>query len=175
MAIINKTGITTGGTIQAEHITRTIDALSGGSTDSIVATGSFTGSFKGDGSQLSGISAGFPFTGSARITGSLSITGSFKICNANAPSTPFINAQSGVTNSVDISGAFITVPGATISGSSQTYIDLSKANGKYAGLSIPVSSTDTNATTGSIYFDIGSLRLYIYNGTQWTYSTFTIR
>jgi len=47
MAIINKTGITNGGTIQAEHVTRAIDALSGVSTDSIVATGSFTGSFKG--------------------------------------------------------------------------------------------------------------------------------
>jgi hypothetical protein len=47
MAIINKTGIINGGTIQAEHVTRTIDALSGVSTDTIVATGSFTGSFQG--------------------------------------------------------------------------------------------------------------------------------
>lgn len=47
MAIINKTGITTGGTIQAEHITRAIDALSGGSTDTIIATGSFSGSLRG--------------------------------------------------------------------------------------------------------------------------------
>ena len=76
MAIINKTGITNGGTIQAEHVTRVIDALSGVSTDTIVATGSFSGSFKGNGSQLSGISATFPFTGSAQITGSLGITGS---------------------------------------------------------------------------------------------------
>jgi hypothetical protein len=47
MAIINKTGITNGGTIEAEHVTRTIDALSGVSTDTIIATGSFTGSFRG--------------------------------------------------------------------------------------------------------------------------------
>jgi len=47
MAILNKTGITNGGTIQAEHVTRTIDALTGVSTDTIIATGSFTGSFKG--------------------------------------------------------------------------------------------------------------------------------
>lgn len=45
MAILNKTGITNGGTIQAEHVTRTIDALTGGSTDTIIATGSFLGSF----------------------------------------------------------------------------------------------------------------------------------
>ena len=48
MAIINKSGITNGNTIQAEHITRAIDALSGVSTDTIVATGSFSGSLKGN-------------------------------------------------------------------------------------------------------------------------------
>jgi hypothetical protein len=79
MAIINKTGITDGGTIQLEHVTRAIDALSGVSTDTIIATGSFTGSFKGDGSQLNGVSAGFPYTGSARITGSLIVTGSVTV------------------------------------------------------------------------------------------------
>ena len=47
MAIINKTGITSGGTVQAEHVTRAIDALSGGSTDSIQATGSFSGTLTG--------------------------------------------------------------------------------------------------------------------------------
>jgi len=47
MAVINKTGITNGTTIQAEHVTRTIDALSGVSTDTILATGSFTGSLVG--------------------------------------------------------------------------------------------------------------------------------
>jgi hypothetical protein len=48
MAIINKTGITNGSTIQAAHVTRAIDALSGGSTDTIVATGSFSGSVAGE-------------------------------------------------------------------------------------------------------------------------------
>lgn len=47
MAIINKTGITNGGTIQSEHVTRTIDALSSVGTDTIVATGSFSGSLRG--------------------------------------------------------------------------------------------------------------------------------
>jgi len=47
MTVINKTGITNGGTIQAEHITRAIDALSGVGTDTIIASGSFTGSLIG--------------------------------------------------------------------------------------------------------------------------------
>jgi len=41
-------------------------------------TGSFTGSFSGDGSDLTGVSA-FPFEGDARITGSLNVSGSTKI------------------------------------------------------------------------------------------------
>jgi hypothetical protein len=44
MALINKTGITNGGIVQAEHITRAIDALSGGSTDTVSITGSLMGS-----------------------------------------------------------------------------------------------------------------------------------
>ena len=64
MAIINKTGITNGGTIEAEHVTRTIDALSGVSTDTIIATGSFTGSLVG---SLTG-TASFATTASFALT-----------------------------------------------------------------------------------------------------------
>lgn len=46
------------------------------SVSNAVTASFFTGSFIGDGSQLSGVSAGFPFTGSAEITGSLGVTGS---------------------------------------------------------------------------------------------------
>jgi len=50
-------------------------------TGSLDVTGGITGSFKGDGSQLTGIPTGdsFPFTGSALITGSLGITGSLNV------------------------------------------------------------------------------------------------
>ena len=47
MAIISKSGIGTGNTIQAEHITRIIDALNGTGSADVIATGSFTGSFNG--------------------------------------------------------------------------------------------------------------------------------
>ena len=47
MALINKTGITNGSTVQAEHVTRAIDALSGVGTDSVQATGSFSGTLTG--------------------------------------------------------------------------------------------------------------------------------
>jgi len=47
MATISKNNIGTGNTIQAEHITRIIDALNGTGSADIIATGSFTGSFNG--------------------------------------------------------------------------------------------------------------------------------
>ena len=55
MATISKTGIQDGLTSKAEHITRIIDALDGTATTQVVATGSFTGSFQGDGSGLTNI------------------------------------------------------------------------------------------------------------------------
>jgi len=110
MAVINKTGITNGTTIQAEHVTRAIDALSGVSTDTLIATGSFTGSLIGELTGTAsfatqalsssyavtasyalnaggGTGVGFPFTGSAQVTGSMGITGS-------------LNVTSGVTASL---------------------------------------------------------------------------
>jgi hypothetical protein len=57
MAVINKTGITNGTTIQAEHVTRAIDALSGGSTDTVIASGSFSGSLVGGPVNVSTVAA----------------------------------------------------------------------------------------------------------------------
>ena len=116
MAIINKTGITNGGTIQAEHVTRVIDALSGVSTDTIVATGSFSGSLTGIATSasfattasfastasfaLNAGGVGFPFTGSARITGSLLVTGSFEVSRSLSvtPSQTSINSNTVIMN-----------------------------------------------------------------------------
>ena len=94
MAIINKTGITDGGTIQAEHVTRVIDALSGGSTDTIVATGSFSGSLRG---TLTG-TASFATSASyaAGIPGIFTFVTGSTYTNANSGN----NIDLGITGSV---------------------------------------------------------------------------
>ena len=84
MAILNKTGITNGGTIQAEHVTRTIDALTGGSTDTIIATGSFSGSFIGT------------FTG----TGSYATTASYALNAISAAEYMTLQLSSGILTNV---------------------------------------------------------------------------
>ena len=107
MATISRTGIGNGSTIQAEHLTRIIDALDGGAATTIVATGSFTGSFVGDGSGLTGVGGdSFPYTGSAIISGSLSVYGSFGFIDTagqysirqTSPSTRLLMDSSGQTS-----------------------------------------------------------------------------
>lgn len=82
MAILNKTGITDGSTIQSEHVTRTIDALTGVSTDTIIATGSFTGSFIG---ALTG-TASFATSASRAVSSSFSTTASYALSGGTSVS-----------------------------------------------------------------------------------------
>jgi hypothetical protein len=187
MAIINKTGITTGGTINAEHVTRAIDALSGGSTDTVIATGSFSGSFTGIATSASfattasfalnaGAGAGFPFTGSARITGSLgvtgsaSFTGSLNVVNSFAASGSYleVTAQNFLINASNVPVG-TSVAGSNVTFSAKTSLNLRSMNNG-AGFVIPLS-VPAAPSTGSMYFDTGSTSLYIYDGTQWTFIT----
>ena len=152
MAIINKTGITGGATIQAEHITRAIDALSGVSTDTIIATGSFSGSLTGTATSASfattasyvANASSFPYTGSARITGSLSVTGS-----------------------LDIRGPLV----GNITGSNTLIMNLGTL-GSSGNFILPTTAPST-PTRGSVYWSFSTNTLYIHNGAAWTQQTFT--
>ena len=76
MALIPKSHITIGGTIQASHVTNIIDSLDGTGSFEIAATGSFSGSFVGNGSGITGVTAAWTgqLNGDAGITGSLHVT-----------------------------------------------------------------------------------------------------
>ena len=78
--------------------------------DARVASGSFSGSFQGDGSSLTGLSA-FPFTGDAQITGSLTVSGSDTITN-NITSSGYMLITSSNTGG---SGNSAMTPGLVIS------------------------------------------------------------
>jgi hypothetical protein len=88
MAIINKTGITNGGTIQAEHVTRVIDALSGVSTDTLLITGSMTGSLRG---TLTG-TASFATSASRAVSSSFAATASYAL-NAIGSGTEYMTLR----------------------------------------------------------------------------------
>ena len=200
MAIINKTGITNGGTIESEHITRIIDALSLGSSE-IAATGSLfgTASFAVSASRsvsssfattasfaLNASATGFPFTGSARITGSLIVTGSITNRNGNLNilgSSHTISASSDVLiNSPsirieDTGGATILGINANLGdtsiiiGNSATQLDLSDiGNGNPGNFVVPTWETN-NIKSGAMYWDDASSTLRIYSQTLSTWLT----
>lgn len=171
MAIINKTGITNGTTIQAEHITRAIDALSGSSTDTIIATGSFSGSLVGLATSASFATtasyalnaagaASFPYTGSAKITGSLGVTGSLSITGATTLSTTTLGA---VTMNAALSGS--------ITGSSTLIMNLGTLGS--SGNFILPTTEPTQPSRGSVYWNFSTATLYIHDGSVWQTQTFT--
>jgi hypothetical protein len=124
MATISKSGIGDGNLINAEHITRIIDALSGTGSADIIVTGSFTGSFVGNGSGLTGIvsstatSASYAATASF-LTGTISSasfasTASFSSTSLVATTASF----SSTASYVNILNQNVTISGSTsISGS----------------------------------------------------------
>ena len=127
MAYISKTGITNTSTIDAEHITRIIDALDGTAATEVSASGqfdgshsgsfsgsfigdgqfdgshsgSFSGSFIGDGTNITGVTAEWDGThnGNAQITGSLVVTANVTASGAISASN-FTGTTSG-TNTGD--------------------------------------------------------------------------
>jgi hypothetical protein len=189
MAIINKTGITNGGTIQAEHITRVIDALSGVSTDSLVLTGSLQGSASFATSASRAVSSsfattasfalnaaggtGFPFVGVARITGSLIVSGSNNDLTVNTRNTTIttidnINIDSTSLN-INANTEIIGRAGGTEwTATKYSVLDWSEAgqSGFDGQLNLPLHAP-TNPKSGACYFDTSTRSLFIYDGSIW--------
>lgn len=180
MAIINKTGITNGGTVQAEHVTRAIDALSGVSTDSIVATGSLQGtasfavtaSYAMNGGGGSSVTASYALTASKiQVSDSTSTTGAMPILlsNGTAGATRLVisdqtdfsfNPIANLLTVAKISST--TIPGAAVD------MSASFASSASVAIKIPVISAPQTPTAGAIFFDAQDpLLLWVYNGTDW--------
>ena len=103
-------------------------------------TGSiFSGSFVGDGSQLSGVSAGFPYTGSATISGSLEVTGSVS-------ATTFIGDGSQLTGIADPTPITATInnTNSPFTITSQSIVIIDSTNGD-----VTVNLPDLDAIVGT--------------------------
>jgi hypothetical protein len=99
MALLNKTGITNGGTIQAEHVTRAIDALTGVSTDTIIVTGSFLGTLDGSATSASfAVSASRAVSSSFATSASFVTSASFAVSASRAVSSSFSTTASYALN-----------------------------------------------------------------------------
>lgn len=153
MALINKTGIVDAGLIQAEHVTRAIDALSGGSTDTIIATGSFSGSL--DGTASFAVSSSFATTASFALnagSGGGGDTATLTFFHSEVTNTTN-NQQSyigGFPNPPSLTpsriGIASPISGTIISGSINTHASNPAAAGVVVGISVDGGSTYTDIT-----------------------------
>jgi hypothetical protein len=190
MAIINKTGITNGGTIQAEHITRVIDALSGVSTDSLILTGSLHGSASFATSASRAVSSsfattasfalnaaggtGFPFVGVARITGSLIVSGSNNDLTVNTRNTTIttidnINIDSTSLN-INANTEIIGRAGGTEwVATKYSIIDWSLAGdgSNFDGQFVLPLQAPLTPRIGTMYYDTSLRRLFVFDGSGW--------
>ena len=189
MALINKTGITNGSTIEAEHITRAIDALSGGSTDSVSITGSLMGSssFALTASYaLNGGGGGSSETASYALTASkiivsdnTSLTGPQAIMLATGTGATKLVATDTADFSFNPVANLLTV--AKISGASTSTtasVEISASSARVAatasiatvagGVRISPSVPD-NPSVGTFYIEAGGADpvLWIYLETDW--------
>lgn len=195
MAIINKTGITNGGTIQAEHITRVIDALSGVSTDTLILSGSMTGSLIGTltgtasfatsasravsssiatsasfatTASFAANASSFPFVGTARITGSLIVSGSSNSATLNTNTTTVT-----AVGDISISGSATIVQGSASTtnwvADKNSILNWQKAGGNgFDGQLILPQSPPDNPIAGTIYFTVGDPSfINIWDGSMW--------
>lgn len=81
-------------------------------------TGNFSGSFEGDGSNLTGVGA-FPYTGSGELTGSLLVTGSI-YTNGNVTMDVFSTPQTSSGNSIIPDNHYAKMFGPVLVGGSIT-------------------------------------------------------
>ena len=203
MAVINKTGITNGGTIQAEHITRAIDALSGVSTDTIIATGSFSGSLTGIATTASNVAVTDTTTGTGpyyvmfadgttsnrtvrvdsnaltfnATTNVLTITASF---SNTASFVNSLNQSVAITGSARITGSLGVTGSLGLNGAiagnitgSSTLIMNLSTIGSSGNFILPTTAPSA-PTRGSVYWDFGNRYLYIYDGSSWYRSPFDL-
>ena len=124
----------------------TATTLAGLTLTGAIATGSFTGSFAGDGSALTGITnTPFPYNGAAIITGSLFVTGSSPQINMDVISTTEgLNVYS--TDSGTDFKASVLFNGFRAQSNANTYAKLSYQGIQYS--ESPTTSTKLNFQTG---------------------------
>lgn len=115
-----------------------------------VFSGSFSGSYEGDGSQLTGISSTpFPFTGDAIITGSLVVSGS-NLTSGFRTDTRNVILGYGAGNNQDPTNGPYNVMIGFEAGYTNTIGDSNVCLGQYAGYALSTNASDDNIFIGKL-------------------------
>jgi hypothetical protein len=141
MAILSKTGITTGNTVESGHVTQSIDAFSGIEQYDIFLSGSFnmTGSINGEPGVVNNLTSSFSVTASQAISSSFATTASFALNGGGGAAFPF-------TGSAVITGSLVVTGSTTVNGTL-------RVNGPASTQAFRVDS-NTIASTQTV--DVGS-------------------
>jgi hypothetical protein len=147
MAILSKTGITTGQTVEPGHITQSIDAFSGIEEYDIFLSGSFnmTGSINGEPGIVNNLTSSFSVTASQAISSSFATTASFALNGGGGAAFPF-------TGSAVITGSLVVTGSTTVTGLTTLNSTL-RVNGRASTQAFRVDS-NTIASTQTV--DVGS-------------------
>jgi hypothetical protein len=147
MAILSKTGITTGNTVESGHVTQSIDAFSGLAEYDIFLSGSFnmTGSINGEPGVVNNLTSSFSVTASQAISSSFATTASFALNGGGGAAFPF-------TGSAVITGSLV-VTGSTIVTGLTTLDSTLRVNGRASTQAFRV---DSNTIGSNETVDVGS-------------------
>ena len=182
MALLSKSGIGTGNTIQSSHITNIYDALNGSGSYEIVATGSFSGSFAGSITSASFAStASFVTTAQtasyvlSSVSASRSTSSSFATLAATATTASYIvtaqtasyivtaQTASYVLNSV--SASFATSASRSTSASFSTSSSVSVSASFAVTASHLLNATaDTNIANSNLIISTNATRVLSHAG-----------
>ena len=113
-----------------------------------IFSGSFSGSYEGDGSQLTGIEP-FPFVGDAVITGSLIVSGSNLTSGFRTDTRNVILGYGAGNNQDPTNGPFNVMIGYE-SGYTNTIGDSNVCIGQYAGYALSTNASDENIFIGKL-------------------------
>jgi hypothetical protein len=170
MAILSKTGITTGQTVEPGHVTQSIDAFTGIEAYDISLSGSFnmTGSINGEPGVVNNLTSSyaitasyslngglgntFPFTGSALITGSLGITGSLNVSGSG------VSFTTGIGNAISLNSPSITITDNTSVTSLSIQSNLTDDSIIVAGQGSEIDFGDAGVSSTTGYFRVPTER-----------------
>ena len=113
-----------------------------------IFSGSFSGSYEGDGSNLTGVDA-FPYIGNAVITGSLVVSGS-NLTSGFRTDTRNVILGYGAGNNQDATNGPFNVMIGYESGYTNTIGDSNVCIGQYAGYALSTNASDDNIFIGKL-------------------------
>ena len=138
--ILNKTGITSGNTVEAYHVTQSIDALTGT------------------------VAYDISLSGSLGVTGPLTIIGPTNISGSTINLVGQYTNISGST--ITLTGQYL----GRLTTSKEGIIDLSGlVGGGFTGKLVLPSGAPMGPTSGTIYWDESAQRLKVFSSTTATY------